>query len=255
MKTHNITGKKYLGQTTSKDPFTYKGSGKCWKQHIRKHGYDVVTEILKECSTKEEVKYWGEYYTNLWNVVDSREWANLKPESGDGGSVKGTNLGRKHSTKTKEKISKNTKGKSKPKNSIPKTKEQKEHLSKINTGKKLSQETIEKMRISRIGKTHNEESKEKMRKPKTEIAKQNMKKAQEKRREYSKDQWITNGIKNTLIPLTFEIPKGWRKGRTVDTKPPSQKGKFWANNGIENKMVIEIPEGWVKGRIYKRKVK
>lgn len=253
MKTHNITGKKYLGQTTNKDPFKYKGSGKYWKQHISKHGYDVVTTILKECSTKEEVKYWGEYYTNLQNIVISDQWANLKPESGDGGSIKGTNLGRKHSIETKEKISKNTKGKSKPKNSVPRTKEQKEHLRKINTGKKLSQETIEKMQKSKIGYMHNENSKEKMRKPKSEIARCNMKIAQEKRRSVAKEQWITDGIKNTLISVNCKIPEGWRKGRTTNIVPPIQKGKFWANNKIKNKMVKELPEGWTKGRIYKRK--
>lgn len=28
------------------------------------------------------------YYSELWNVVRSNEWANLKPESGDGGLTK-----------------------------------------------------------------------------------------------------------------------------------------------------------------------
>lgn len=253
VKTHKLTGKKYLGQTSSKNPFTYKGSGKYWKQHIKKYGYNVTTEILKECSSKEEVKYWGEYYTNLWNVVSSNEWANLKPETGDGGSIKGTNLGRKHTEETKEKISKNTRGKPKPNNSVPRTEEQKKHLSKINTGKKHSQETREKMRQMSTGRTHTEEVKEKMRKPKSILTRKNMKSAQEKRRLSVKEQWITNGIKNTLIPKDAEIPNGWKRGRSISTTPPSQKGKFWANNGIENKMVFDLPEGWKKGRIYKRK--
>lgn len=88
IKTHNITGLKYLGKT-SKDPFKYKGSGKRWIPHIRKHGYNVTTEILKECQTKEELKYWGIYYSNLWNIVESNHWANLKPKEGDGGANKG----------------------------------------------------------------------------------------------------------------------------------------------------------------------
>lgn len=85
-KTHNKTGLQYLGKTKQQDPHTYQGSGTRWGHHIKKHGYDVTTEILKECSTNEEVKEWGIYYSELWNVVESDAWANLKPEAGDGGT-------------------------------------------------------------------------------------------------------------------------------------------------------------------------
>lgn len=85
-KTHNITGLKYLGKTTAKNPHKYKGSGHYWKSHINIHGYNVTTEILKECSTIEELQQWGRYYSELWDVVNSKEWANLKPEEGDGNS-------------------------------------------------------------------------------------------------------------------------------------------------------------------------
>jgi hypothetical protein len=84
-KTHRITGLMYLGKTTSTDPHLYSGSGKYWKAHLNKHGYEYDTEILKECSTNEEVKHWGEYYSTLWDIVESSDWANLKIESGDGG--------------------------------------------------------------------------------------------------------------------------------------------------------------------------
>lgn len=83
-KTHNKTGLQYLGKTT-RDPYKYKGSGLVWENHINKYGDDIRTEILKECKDNDEVSYWGTYYSNLWNVVGSAEWANLKPESGEGG--------------------------------------------------------------------------------------------------------------------------------------------------------------------------
>lgn len=83
-KTHNITGLKYLGKT-KQDPFKYKGSGVVWTRHIKKHGYDVTTEILFEAEDNSKIREWGIYYSNLWNVVESKEWANLKPEEGDGG--------------------------------------------------------------------------------------------------------------------------------------------------------------------------
>jgi hypothetical protein len=89
MKTHNKTGLKYLGKTI-RDPFVYKGSGTIWLSHIKKHGYDITTEILKICETNEEIKEWGLYYSELWNIVNDRDergnktWANLKPEEGTG---------------------------------------------------------------------------------------------------------------------------------------------------------------------------
>lgn len=36
VKTHNITGLKYLGKTNNKDPHSYKGSGKYWILHCKK---------------------------------------------------------------------------------------------------------------------------------------------------------------------------------------------------------------------------
>jgi hypothetical protein len=85
IKTHNITGLKYLGKTIAKDPHKYPGSGIYWASHLNKHGKNYTTEILKECHSKEELIEWGIYYSRLWNIVDSDEWANLKEEQGDGG--------------------------------------------------------------------------------------------------------------------------------------------------------------------------
>jgi hypothetical protein len=95
LKTHSTTGLKYLGKTTAKDPHKYKGSGSYWRNHLMVHGNNYTTTILKECRTKEELIKWGNYYSELWDIVDAKDnhgkklWANLRPESGDGGSVKG----------------------------------------------------------------------------------------------------------------------------------------------------------------------
>lgn len=82
-KTHNKTGLQYLGKT-SRNPHTYNGSGTYWRRHLKQHGCDITTEILKECSDTEELKYWGQLYSDMWDIVKSSEWANLKPEDGDG---------------------------------------------------------------------------------------------------------------------------------------------------------------------------
>jgi hypothetical protein len=90
IKKHNKTGMKYLCQTRRKDPFLYTGSGKYWKLYLEKHGNDIVTEIIGTYQTKEELKEAGIYYSNLYNVIDSEEWANLKLEEGDGGRTSDT---------------------------------------------------------------------------------------------------------------------------------------------------------------------
>jgi uncharacterized iron-regulated protein len=99
-KTHRVTGLNYLGKTISKDPYSYTGSGIYWRQHLDQYGYDIDTEILRECLTVEELKQWGEYYSKLWNVVESKAWANLIEESGPGGIW---------SKESKEKLSRTTK--------------------------------------------------------------------------------------------------------------------------------------------------
>lgn len=122
IKTHNITGLKYLGKTVQ-DPFKYKGSGTVWLRHITKHGYDVTTEILLETDDKNLLKETGIFYSKLWNIVESKNWANLMMEQGDGGDtstaplhiqsmkskdvsgIKNPFYGRHHSEETKKKIS------------------------------------------------------------------------------------------------------------------------------------------------------
>lgn len=92
VKTHKITGLKYLGKTNSKNPHKYPGSGVYWTDHLKKHGNNVATEILHECKDNDEVRERGLYYSQLWNIVDAvdehgkKVWANLEPESGNGGT-------------------------------------------------------------------------------------------------------------------------------------------------------------------------
>ena len=85
VKTHNTTGLKYLGQTSSSDPYRYKGSGKRWVNHLRKHGADFTTHILLQTDDLSELRETGLFFSRLFSIVESDEWANLKLEEGDGG--------------------------------------------------------------------------------------------------------------------------------------------------------------------------
>ena len=81
LKTHNVTGKKYLGQTT-RDPFKYKGSGVYWTRHIELHGNDVTTEILYESNHKDTFEKVAMDYSIKLDVVNNNAFANLVEEHG-----------------------------------------------------------------------------------------------------------------------------------------------------------------------------
>jgi hypothetical protein len=93
VKTHNITGLKYLCQTKKKDPYKYLGSGIEWTKHLRKYGKTVRTEVILETSNKQELNDKGRHYSNLWKILTSvddfgnRIWANSIPETGGGPGV------------------------------------------------------------------------------------------------------------------------------------------------------------------------
>jgi hypothetical protein len=179
VKTHATTGLKYLGKTNRSDPHKYLGSGVYWRRHIEKYGQNFTTEILKECSTNEELKHWGLYYSNLWNIVNAKDgngrkiWANLKPEFGDGGSLPGKDsyrYGKSHSEETKKKLSEKLTGVKKPdgfgnkiskaqkgKPGRPRTEAEKKMLSKVHKGKIVSEETRQKVSNALRGKPKSEE--------------------------------------------------------------------------------------------------
>ena len=86
VKTHKVTGLKYLGKT-ERDPYTYSGSGVRWKRELNKYGNDVETEVLFQSENLEDIRKKGLYYSALWNIVESNEWANFIEENGSGGDT------------------------------------------------------------------------------------------------------------------------------------------------------------------------
>lgn len=106
IKTHNITGLKYLCKKTTHNIlscFDYKGSGVYWKKHLKVHGVDISTEIIEQCDTNQELKECGIFWSKKLDVVKSNDFANLVEESGDGGP---TMTGRKITQYQKYKQSK-----------------------------------------------------------------------------------------------------------------------------------------------------
>lgn len=82
-------GLKYLGKTT-KDPLLYMGSGKIWKRHLKKHNLiakDIDTEIIFETNKLDDLIKIGIELSIKYNIVESKQWANLRIENGDGGDT------------------------------------------------------------------------------------------------------------------------------------------------------------------------
>jgi hypothetical protein len=92
IKTHKITGLKYLCQTKQKNYKRYRGSGVDWSDHLKIHGSrHVTTEVVIQTTSKDELNLWGRHYSALYNVVGEQDdfgnkiWANKIIECGGGG--------------------------------------------------------------------------------------------------------------------------------------------------------------------------
>jgi hypothetical protein len=154
------TGLKYLGSTT-RNPYKYGGSGKYWNRYLRKHKeVSVKTKVLFQSEDLNRFKEKCLYYSDLFDVVNSEEWANLMPESGIDSTI-----GRVCSEQTRMKISISNKGRVFTKETIEKQKKNrkvrigwhhssatKKILSDFRKGRKLSVDTINKMREKTKGR-------------------------------------------------------------------------------------------------------
>ena len=79
--THNVTGKKYLGQTT-RDLSVYKGSSDDWLAHLDEYGDDYSTEILFESKDTEKFQEVCKHYSDKFNIVQSPNYFNKVAEYG-----------------------------------------------------------------------------------------------------------------------------------------------------------------------------
>ena len=127
-KRHRKTGLNYFGKTTV-DPYSYNGSGKYWRRHLNIHGEDIETINVWQFEDQEKCTDFALGFSQKYSIVESKEWANLKPENGrDGGDpgpegrrkIAEAKIGRKH------------------------TPEQNAHKSKRQTGVKRSPEYLAK---------------------------------------------------------------------------------------------------------------
>lgn len=140
IKQHSVTGLKYFGKTSGKDPYTYNGSGKHWKFHIKKHGKEhIVTLWVSESYTDSEmISEYALAFSKDNNIVESKEWANLVEENGLDGGMTPTD-------KTRAAISASLIGK-------PKSDKTRANMSAAQRGRTHSEETKAKISAAGMGK-------------------------------------------------------------------------------------------------------
>lgn len=107
VKVHLITGMKYFGKTI-KDPYKYKGSGKYWIAHMKRHGRDVKTIFAKRFTDPHEMTKFAKIFSDDNRIASSDEWANLNEENGFDGAPVG-HKPHKFTDEQKEKISRSSK--------------------------------------------------------------------------------------------------------------------------------------------------
>jgi hypothetical protein len=152
VKQHSITGLKYFGKTIQ-NPIKYLGSGKYWKPHIEKHGKEYVETIWFHIFNDIDLLVeFALFFSEEYNIFESNNWANQKPENGldggtDGSSKKGELnpfYGKTHTDETKNKMC-----------GRKCTEENKLLYNKLKKGVSDSEETRKKKSISKIGKLPN----------------------------------------------------------------------------------------------------
>ena len=105
IKRHTKTNLKYFGKTIHKNIDSYKGSGKLWNNHVNIHGKEhVITEWVSEWFYDPyELQEFALFVSQELNIVNSSEWANMKPEYGvEGHRPIGSLNGMYGSKRTKE---------------------------------------------------------------------------------------------------------------------------------------------------------
>ena len=129
IKQHSVTGLKYFGKTI-KDPYKYKGSGKHWVRHIKKHGTEHIETLWVSTPfiDSELISEYALTFSKEHNIVESKDWANLMEENGQSGG-------------------RTCRG-------IPKSAEHRAKIGAGRLGKTASDETKSKQSVAKIGNTN-----------------------------------------------------------------------------------------------------
>lgn len=240
------TNRVYIGKREKSEfDIHYYGSGKLWKEDLKKYGKGVITrEIICFGYSREELNELEKLYIKLYKAQDKAFGYNIHKGGQGGNSLndtekwselhKGEKNGRYHkevSEETRKQISIGNKGKIR-------SDEFKRKISSILTGKKKPANFGEKVSKALKGKK------------KSDIHLQHLKKSHKIVEEKNGGRIIyNNGIREIRLHPNEMVPEGFIKGR-IKSKMKSNlpKNYHWYNNGKIAIYCEKCPEGFVKGR-------
>ena len=73
---------KYFGKHTGQDIGKYLGSGTKWKNHLKKHNAKSIHLWNSDWYYNTSIKRFALKFSHINKIVESDNWANLKPEDG-----------------------------------------------------------------------------------------------------------------------------------------------------------------------------
>lgn len=83
-----LLGIKYFGKSVKENVISYRGSGKVWRDRIKKYGPTSVNTIWVSewFIDPDQLQEFALLFSELHQIVESAAWANRRPENGlDGG--------------------------------------------------------------------------------------------------------------------------------------------------------------------------
>lgn len=109
VKRHKLTGLQYFGKTVSKDPYKYNGSGIYWTNHLSKHGKEHIETVWVQLfDNRDELIAFANTFSKMFNIVESKDWANLCIENGTDGGYRNNNYFKIFNQKPKTKEIRNS---------------------------------------------------------------------------------------------------------------------------------------------------
>jgi len=96
-------GMKYFGKHTGQDIEIYRGSGSRWNNHISYHNVDPIHLWNSDWYHDTTISRFALKFSHINKIVESDDWANLKPENGlDGGFDHLNDGSEKHSERARK---------------------------------------------------------------------------------------------------------------------------------------------------------
>ena len=149
-----LLGIKYFGKYSGENIEKYTGSGTIWHKRIKKYGRQAIKTVWLSDWFRDpyHIQQFALMFSELNCIVESNDWANLRPEDGlSGGTLKGHCKGRKYTDEQRAaQLFNNTKPEVKHNRSIA----QKEIQKEIQNRSEVKQSISDTLKSSEVNVIH-----------------------------------------------------------------------------------------------------